>query len=309
MRQNRRVAPEDRMQAAEPGTTPQGPAEHRRRSDDPLARKIDMARAVIAWEKLWPALWPAAGVVGFFVIFALFDLLPLLPDWLHLLALVVFAGLLLFALWRIRHLFILPENAAGRRRLETASGLQHRPLFTLRDDLAGGADDPVARSLWEAHRERVRKALKAVRIGWPSPGLPSRDPWALRATLVLLIAVGLAAAGGEIGQRFTRALTPGVATAALPPGALDLWITPPGYTGQAPLLPKAADSGKTGEILVPTGSTLLAQVTGGRGGPRLLIDKTETAFQAVEGNNNGATSQRSWRVGATIDNGQRLTID
>lgn len=277
---------------------------------DPLARHIGAARVAIAWERLWPALWPAASVGGGFVALALFDLLPLLPGWAHTIILALISSLFGWTLWRIRHLFTLPETAAGRRRLELASGLRHRPLFALRDDLSGGADDPLSRSLWQAHRARVHAALKSVRIGWPSPGLPSRDPLALRAALVLLLVVGIGAAGGEAWKRIGRAVTPGVAAAALPAGALDLWITPPSYTGQPPLLPKA-EPGKTDTITVPAGSALLAQITGGRGDPKLLVDKTETAFQPVAGANNttGNTSQRSWRVGATIDSGTRLTID
>ena len=65
-----------------------------------LERWVGLARLVLWWERLWPALWPAAGVAGLFLAFALFDLLPVLPEWLHGLALAGFAAAFGYALWR-----------------------------------------------------------------------------------------------------------------------------------------------------------------------------------------------------------------
>ena len=284
---------------------------------DPLAGRLRLARMALAWERLWLALWPAVALVGAFAVVALFDLLPALPAWLHALLLAGFAGGIGWSLWRARGVFSLPALDAGRRRLEVASGLQHRPLFALRDELAGGANDPIARSLWEAHRARVRAALKSVRVGWPSPGLPARDPLALRAALILLLIVGVSAAGSDIGGRFARALVPGSGTPPVPPGALDLWITPPAYTGLAPLLPHTAANepgGAKGEpnpapqvVAVPAGSALLAQVTGGSGTPHLAIDKTDTEFKPIE-NRESNESAPTWRVGTTLNAGSELTI-
>ena len=285
-------------------------------ADDPLAGRLRLARMALAWERLWLALWPAVALVGLFAVFALFDLLPALPAWLHALLLAGFAGGIGWSVWRARAVFSLPALDAGRRRLELASGMQHRPLFALRDQLAGGANDPIARSLWEAHRARVRAALKSVRVGWPSPGLPARDPLALRAALILLLIVGVSAAGSDIGGRFARALVPGSGTPPVPPGALDLWITPPAYTGLPPLLPHAANEpeGAKGEpnaapqvVAVPAGSALLAQVTGGSGTPHLILDKQDTEFKAIE-NRDSNESAPTWRVGTTLNAGSQLTI-
>jgi hypothetical protein len=201
------------------------------------------------------------AVIGTFAALSFFDILPLLPGWLHSAVLVVFAAALGFTLFRARHAFRLPDEAAGRRRLERASGTAHRPLTALHDSLAGGANDGVAQALWQAHRARVRAALKSVRAGWPRPGLPGRDPWALRAALLLVLVVGIGVAGRDAGNRIIRAVTPGAAVAAIPAGLLDLWITPPAYTGLAPLLPRSGPGAPT-EIAVPAGSALLAQVSG-----------------------------------------------
>jgi uncharacterized protein (TIGR02302 family) len=273
----------------------------------------------LAWERLWLALWPAVALVGLFAVIALFDLLPALPAWLHALLLAGFAAGIGWSVWRARALFSLPALDAGRRRLELASGMQHRPLFALRDQLAGGADDPIARSLWEAHRARVRAALKSVRVGWPSPGLPAKDPLALRAALILLLIVGVSIAGSDIGGRFARALVPGSGAPPVPPGALDLWITPPAYTGLPPLLPHAAATepaqGPKGDgepaapqvVAAPAGSALLAQVTGGSGTPHLILDKHDTEFKPIEGRESNESAP-TWRVGTTLNAGSELTI-
>lgn len=288
-------------------------------ADDLLSGRIRLARAALAWERLWVALWPAVALVGLFAVLALFDVLPALPTWLHALILAGFAVGIGWSLWRARAVFALPAIEAGRRRLEVASGMLHRPLFALRDRLAGGAEDPLARSLWQAHRERMRAALKSVRVGWPSPGLPARDPWALRAALVLLLLIG-ATTASDIPGRFVRALEPGSGIPPVPPGALDLWITPPAYTGLAPLLPRTASTDAAGEengpaaaapapLSIPAGSALLAQVSGGQGVPYLFIDKKDTAFAAIDkGDAKDATGAPAWRVGTTLNAGGELVI-
>ncbi|HSE76585.1 MAG TPA: TIGR02302 family protein [Alphaproteobacteria bacterium] len=281
------------------GTGPYGPdlgASWR----EPYGRRLTLARLALAWERAWPALWPVLGVAGVFLALALFDVLPRLPGWLHVAVLAALAAGLLFALYRGRRAFRIPDSLTGRRRLEMASGFVHRPLATLDDRLAGGANDPVAKELWRAHRHRLIAALSKVRVGWPAPGLAKRDPWAIRAALMLVLVVGATVAGPAAWTRIERALSPSVAGAAAPPGLLDLWITPPNYTGLPPLLPHAV-LGQAPEIAVPVGSQLLAQVSGGYGTPKLAIDGKSTAFSAVDA--------KSYRVSAAISSGTKLAVE
>jgi len=93
---------------------------------------------------------------------------------------------------------------------------------------------------------------------------------------------------------------PGTALTPVPPGALDLWITPPAYTGAAPILPRAVMGADGPELAVPVGSTLLAQVTGGRGVPEVAIDDRRTAFEPVD--------ERAYRHSSPIQAGSRLVI-
>ena len=120
-----------------------------------LERLECLARLALFWERLWPALWPAVGVGGIFLALALFDVLPGLPGWLHFLVLIAFIGTFGFALRRAVMGLAVPGAAASRRRLETKSGLEHRPLSVLGDALATGENDPEILALLHLHRKRV----------------------------------------------------------------------------------------------------------------------------------------------------------
>src|SRR5690349_2173421 len=54
---------------------------------DETARYVVLSRAALAWERVWPALWPASGIAGLFVAAALFDVFSPLPWALHALIL------------------------------------------------------------------------------------------------------------------------------------------------------------------------------------------------------------------------------
>ncbi len=246
-----------------------------------LAPRLWLAAAALVWERLWPALVPAVAVVALFLVLALFDLPEQLPGWLHLAVLTIFAGAFLgFAFDGLRR-FRLPSLTGARRRIERESGLAHRPLAALEDRLAGGADDPETLALWQAHRARMAQAARSLRIGWPKAGFTRRDPWALRALLVLLLVLGAIDAGGDWAVRLGRSLSPHIAGGA--PGAaasLDIWLTPPDYTGLPPLLLPAGVN--TTPISAPTGSVLLAQVHGDGPVPRLVRGIRETDFDRID---------------------------
>ncbi|TDI65855.1 MAG: TIGR02302 family protein [Alphaproteobacteria bacterium] len=279
-----------------------------------LGWKLALARAALAWERLWPALWPAAGIGGAFLALALFDLLPGLPIWLHGGILALFAGALATALWRGARALALPGISAGQRRIENTTGLVHRPLTLLRDRLASGTDDPAARDLWRLHRLRTIEKIRGLRIGFPSPGLARRDPLALRGLLIVILVIGMTIAWGDGANRIARALAPGVGGVVKGPAVVDIWITPPAYTGIAPIFltagkerrnkgtpaPLLASAGGIaavavikGPIAIPEGSTVLAQLSGGWGTPQIVIGTKETEFKPV--------AEGTFKLTATID--------
>src|SRR5262245_1642796 len=119
------------------------PADSRRpdsaRSDTRLALKkngtltrteklIIAARAILAWERLWPALWPGLAFVGAWATLSLFNVFAFLPGFIHVLGLFALTGAAGYFFWRNLQSLRVPRWDEGTRRLERDSGLSHRPL-------------------------------------------------------------------------------------------------------------------------------------------------------------------------------------
>jgi uncharacterized protein (TIGR02302 family) len=246
-----------------------------------LGLRLALVRAALVWEAFWPRFWPVMGVAGLFLALALFDLLPLLPSWLHAVVLGAFLIALLTALWRTLAALRLPRREAARRRLEQDSGLRHRPLATLEDHLATSPKDSAAVALWEAHRRRLLNQASTLRVKLPRPGLARFDPLALRLAVLLLLLVGVAVGHRDWLPRIQAAVTPRFAALMpAPPARLDAWINPPAYTALPPLF-LGADNGDAGPIRAPVGSTLLAQVQGSGGTPQLQLGNERADFAPV----------------------------
>jgi len=283
----------------------------RRRPHRRIERLLWMAGASLTWERLWPRAWPVIGVAGVFVAVALMDLLPMLPGWLHSIALTLFAVAFAIAVRRGAKGFHTTKRGEARHRLERDSGLDHRPLAALEDQLATGTDDPAAQGLWLKHRERMAEAAKTLTVAPPAPGMARRDPWAVRVVVPLLLVIGLAAAGGDAGARLQRAFVPQFAAAPDTPLSVEVWITAPSYTRVAPMFLDGAeqiaaeeDKAEDVSILVPAGSTLLAQVAGVTSAPDLVVGDTVQPFEAIA-KGEGATG---FRAETTVSVGERLAI-
>ncbi|NYZ15214.1 TIGR02302 family protein [Azospirillum sp. RWY-5-1] len=287
--------------------------------------RLLQARLALAWERLWPGLWPAASVLGLFIAVAFFNILPTLPGWLHLLALAGFAAGLGVALWRGLRGFTFPDAAAARRRIERDSGLAHRPLHVLRDSVSG--NDPMAAALWRLHQERVRDAVKRLRVRMPEPHVAARDRYAVRVLVGLLLFVSAGVAWQDWRARLEAALTPGLSSpAAATASTLDLWVTPPDYTGLAPIFltsggtaaaagpaagSGAAPAAAPGQpapgqpapgqpIAVPSGSQVLARATGGSTVPVLEVNGADAGFEAVE--------TGTFQIQAPVTGGTRIAV-
>ncbi len=278
----------------------------------PLARlegRMWLARLAILWERTWPALWPVMAALGSFAALALFDILPGLPGWLHGLVLAGFIAALGFALWSGAKGLRFPGPGRARRRLESQSGLDHRPLGSLLDHQATGADDAESRVLWALHRQRMIDSIRELRIGVPAAGLTKRDPMALRVLLGLVLTVAVVGAWGEIPKRLTQALTPNFsALGAVKPVALDVWITPPAYTGLAPMFMqvRGTQQAGAGRLAIPAGSALLAQLHGGRGKPTLTIDGDGDGDGDAKPFN--AVDDGAYKISAAIESGSRIRV-
>lgn len=262
-----------------------------------LERRLAFARGALFWERFWPALMPAGAVIAVFFILAGFDVWRFIPVWLHWLALAGFAGALAVTLWRELRLIGWPSRADAMRRLERVNLLQHRPLEAAADSLAAEQQDPIARALWALHRRRALEQLATVKVGTPEAGWWRKDVWGFRAALGLLLVVAWASPGEDRQQRLADTLNPGT---ALAPGALlavEAWITPPPYTGKAPLfltrdgkpVPVTAQPNQiqigTAQLNVPTGSLLKLRLAAPPAGFTLKLGKSEQPLNVIDERN------------------------
>lgn len=269
------------------------------------------AAGALFWERLWPRLWPLVGVAALFAAVALLDLLPTLAGWLHASVLAVFAVAAgIAAVYAAKGVGKVAE-AAARHRLERDSGLAHRPLTALEDRLVAGAGDTAAERLWLAHRARIAAAARRLDVRLPAPNMARREPWGVRAGVVLALAAALVAGAGDAGPRFARAVAPQFGIAPSGPVSIDVWINPPAYTGVAPLfldgtrrLADAEAGVAPTTVLAPQGSTLLAQVAGLGGRPELVVDERRQPFARI-GDDDGGDG---FRVETTLESGGRLAV-
>jgi uncharacterized protein (TIGR02302 family) len=231
-----------------------------------LAGRRAQARAAILFERVWPAIWPALGAAGLFVIVALLDIPRMLPAWAHLVLLAGTFLLVAVLLWRGLSGVRRPDNAAADRRLETASGLRHRPLSVLTDQPAHA--DAAGDVLWGAHVRRALGQIGRLRVGRPSPGLARLDRRALRGGLIVALVAALVIAGPDAPARMAQAFEPNLPRVGAEPATeVQAWITPPAYTGLAPVFLHP----EGGNVTVPAGGHLTVSVTGGTGTPSLIV--------------------------------------
>jgi uncharacterized protein (TIGR02302 family) len=229
-----------------------------------LAQALDRAIYAIAWERAWPNLARLLTVVGLFLVVSWAGLWLVLPFLARAVGLVIFAGIAIAALLPLIR-FRWPSREEALGRLDRGSGIRHRPATALTDTLT--SQDPIAKALWQAQRERTLASLKRIRAGLPQPRLALHDPWALRALVMVMLVATFFAAGNERAMRLGAAFD---WNGVLAPTNIrvDAWVTPPLYTGKPPVILSAANKEAaalpaSGPLSVPAGSTLIVRSSGG----------------------------------------------
>jgi len=231
-----------------------------------LEATLKRARWTIFWERVWPALTSLATAVGLFLALSWLGLWLWLPPLGRAAAVIACAAVAVIAAWPFRSVR-LPGVRDALSRIDRGSGLPHRPATAITDDLAVTPKDPYSLALWNAHVERALAAARALKSGWPSPRVARRDPYALRALVLIACVATFFAAGGERWSRIVAAFDwHGV---VLPANfRVDAWVIPPAYTGKPPLILPGIHPGETaalpanGIVSVPINSTLVVRSTG-----------------------------------------------
>ena len=268
---------------------PPGSARAMARQIERAGRLIAASRAAIWWERAWAASWRGLTVLGLGAVIALFDIWSVFPPGPRILlvsALLVTAAAFFWLDWRF---VLFPDREGGIRRLEQENDLAHRPLSTAEDQLATGLEDPLTERLWRAHVDRQLAAYGALEPVWPRPAVAARDPYALRVLVLLGLVTGLFAAGADAPRRLASAFAIDNSQAGIASNiAFDAWITPPAYTGGAPIIMAQARGtiplDPTRVIAVPAGSKLTLRIDGAAA-PRVerqKLDSGETSEMVAD---------------------------
>jgi uncharacterized protein (TIGR02302 family) len=235
-------------------------------TDAAFARKVRFSRMTLYFERLWPRLWLILGVAGLFLFVSLLNVWVRLPQPAHVAVLGGFALALLAAIIAAARVNY-PRREEAVRRLETASGIPHRPASSYEDTITANAEDPRTNAIWQAHRARLAAALARLRVGPPHPRADRADPVALRALLMLAVVAVASLVGDSAADRLRSAFRFN-SLAALASARLDAWVTPPSYTTRPPVMladgargnALASDPAKL--IEVPERSVLIVRATG-----------------------------------------------
>ncbi len=235
-------------------------------------RLVMGARFVILFEQIWRALWPAAGFVIAAAVLALVDGFALMAWPLHAALLYGLLGAGAFFFGRGLLNVRWPRRDDSLRRLETENGFANRPLSEGEDTLALGGSDPAIVALWQRHLARARARLAEAGPARPRPGLPARDPHALRGLAFISLVAAAAIAGDAWDEQLSRAFDIGAPPRGAVVSGVDAWVTPPAYTRLAPIFLSSADGAinAAGDpVNVPAGSELVIRVQGIDGVPTL----------------------------------------
>ncbi len=270
-----------------------------------LGRALQAASLSIRWERMWRVIWAPLAVILLFIGIALTDVLTALPDIVHGAILALLAALFGLTLTGLREAFVPVGGAEAARRVETASGLKHRPLTALFDTPAHEKLTPDAEALWQAHVKRAVDQTRFLKLPSPKPGLAARDPMGLRFVPVLVLFVGLLMGGADPVDRLLRAVTPVGPGDAARQVRMDMWITPPAYTGLAPSVfnglsrQAAVDDDAPAQpsplLIVPVGTQILVHATDARTQPALRLGAKDQTMERL-----GDKSSTSYKLETTV---------
>ena len=256
-----------------------------------LLRRINLRvramRLVLFAEHAWVRLLPLLGVAAIFAALSWFGYFRAVPDWLRLVSVGLFAVAAVATLTAFRGLR-WPARDAALDRLEKDNEIRHQALAVQSDTLRG--DDAFARSLWQAHQKRMAEGVDAVHVPPPRPDTPSFDPLGLRALVVLVLVLAFSYSFSNQSGRLNDAFVTHLPAVQVAGTRIDAWVTPPEYTGKAPIFLTGNTAGLPETITVPEGSEMLVRIVGGSGNETVVFD-TDDSSVTIEASEQPETEQ------------------
>lgn len=256
-------------------TSPSSPKKGAFATRPALARMVAVkrlfARIVLVSEQLLPRLLLPASILALFLSAAWFGIFRIAPDMLRLLLLAVFVvgfAVTLYPLRRLRW----PTIGEADRLLEERNGLAHQPVSVQEDEPA--LETPFARALWREHQTRMAERIAALDAGLPRPDIARYDRFALRAIPALLLVTAFSFSISNSGGSLSDAFTAPASTSSNPDVRVDAWVTPPYYTGEAPVYLTGNVANASDNLNVPQFSELTVRVTGASANEKVLFQAT-----------------------------------
>lgn len=248
----------------------------------------------LLFERLAPAALPFMIVAGLFLIVSWFGLFRSVGD---LARIFIGFGFVLAALASLSALrtFRMPTRDEIDRRLERDNKLMHQPITVQDDRLAVGTDD-FAQTLWALHQKKLAGQISDVEGAKARTDIPERDPWAIRALVPLLLVIGFAFSystnGGRISDVFFSHNQEEQIAARI-----DAWITPPSYTGVAPIFMTSDINAERQQFSAPEGSKIVVRVSGGSGTEQVSFPDTGSIIEAADNSTgSGSSTARQFEV-------------
>ncbi|AQX18988.1 TIGR02302 family protein [Bartonella sp. A1379B] len=215
---------------------------------------------ILFCERIWPRLLPFFLALSLLYSLSWFGIFNALGYWAHLflLWLVLFIATgSLFLLFGFR----LPTIKDINDHIEKTNNLKHQPLNVQKDRLHFEDEEDTTTNIWREHQRRMAEQLHHLRIGLIYLRSASYDPMALRALFILFCVCAFSFSFGSSGGRLADAFDfrPTVDKTLM---RVDAWVTPPAYTGVAPIY---LTQNETTQFTIPEGSEVVVRIVNGAG--------------------------------------------
>ena len=235
-----------------------------------VAGKRFFAKLVLFAERLAPKTLVPLSLAGIFLVLAWFGIYRHMPDFLRLAVIFALTFALLISLLPMARTK-WPTTDEASRMLEDRNNLPHQPVGVQEDEPA--FETPFARALWKEHQIRMAERIASLDAGLPKPDIARHDRMALRAIPALLLAAAFGFSfsngAGSLSDAFRNQPSIGPAN---PDIRLDAWVTPPSYTGRAPIFLTGRDATANEAVAVPQSSKLTIRMTGGDGNENVTFE-------------------------------------